>query len=62
MSDISTSGRPAATLAPRLTSPAPPVELVERAEIDTQLDAAQTVSLVLFCAPAGFGKTTVMAR
>jgi LuxR family maltose regulon positive regulatory protein len=38
------------------------VELVERAEIDTQLHAAQNVSLVLFCAPAGFGKTTVMAR
>jgi len=38
------------------------VELVERAEIDTQLHAAQNVSLVLFCAPAGFGKTTAMAR
>jgi len=38
------------------------VGLVERAEIDTQLQGAQNVSLVLFCAPAGFGKTTVMAR
>src|SRR6202045_3916538 len=62
MSDISASARPAATIALRLTPPAPPVELVERAEIDTQLHAAQNVSLVLFCAPAGFGKTTVMAR
>jgi LuxR family maltose regulon positive regulatory protein len=62
MSDISASGRPAATLALRLTAPAPPVELVERAEIDTQLQAARNVRLVLFCAPAGFGKTTVMAR
>src|SRR5229473_6660474 len=62
MSDISTPGRPAATVALRLTPPAPPVELVERAEIDTQLQAARNVRLVLFCAPAGFGKTTVMAR
>ncbi|HWS66537.1 MAG TPA: hypothetical protein VN325_27550, partial [Steroidobacteraceae bacterium] len=38
------------------------MELVERADIDAQLDTAQNVSLVLFCAPAGFGKTTVMAR
>src|SRR6267154_3455615 len=52
----------AATPALRLAPPAPPVGLVERAEIDTQLHAAQNVSLVLFCAPAGFGKTTVMAR
>src|SRR3981189_3188526 len=52
----------AATPALRLTPPAPPVGLVERAEIDTQLQGAQNVSLVLFCAPAGFGKTTVMAR
>src|SRR5882762_11865253 len=62
MSDISASAQPAATIALRLTPPAPPVELVKRAEIDTQLHAAQNVSLVLFCAPAGFGKTTVMAR
>src|SRR5882724_9204064 len=62
MSDISASGRPAVILAPRLTPPSPPVELVERAEIDTQLQAARNVRLVLFCAPAGFGKTTVMAR
>jgi LuxR family maltose regulon positive regulatory protein len=38
------------------------VELVERAGIDAQLHDAQNVSLVLVCAPAGFGKTTVMAR
>src|SRR5216684_81633 len=62
MSETSASARPAATIALRLTPPAPPVELVERAEIDMQLHAAQNVSLVLFCAPAGFGKTTVMAR
>ncbi len=62
MSDISAPDRPAATIALRLTPPAPPVELVERAEIDMQLHDAQNVSLVLFCAPAGFGKTTVMAR
>ncbi len=62
MSDISASAQPAATIALRLTPPAPPVELVKRAQIDTQLHAAQNVSLVLFCAPAGFGKTTVMAR
>src|SRR6266851_5683873 len=62
MSESSASARPATTIALRLTPPAPPVELVERAEIDTQLHAAQNVSLVLFCAPAGFGKTTVMAR
>src|SRR5712664_2008801 len=62
MSDISESGRPATILVPGLAPPAPPVELVERAEIDTQLHAARNVSLVLFCAPAGFGKTTVMAR
>src|SRR5258706_408611 len=62
MPDISASSRSATILAPRLTPPAPPVELVERAEIDTQLHAAHNVSLVLFCAPAGFGKTTVMAR
>jgi LuxR family transcriptional regulator, maltose regulon positive regulatory protein len=36
--------------------------MVERTEIDAQLHAAQNVSLVLFCAPAGFGKTTVMTR
>src|SRR5882757_2150822 len=52
----------AATPVLRLTPPAPPVGLVERAEIDTQLQGAQNVSLVLFCAPAGFGKTTAMAR
>src|SRR5216683_582865 len=62
MSETSASGPTATILAPRLTPPAPPVELVERAEIDTQLHAARNVSLVLFCAPAGFGKTTVMAR
>src|SRR5882762_11180559 len=62
MSETSASAQPAATIALRLTPPAPPVELVERAEIDKQLRAAQNVSLVLFCAPAGFGKTTVMAR
>src|SRR3984893_3894871 len=62
MSETRRSGRPAVTIALRLTPPAPPVGLVERAEIDTQLHAAQNVSLVLFCAPAGFGKTTVMAR
>src|SRR5216684_2496628 len=62
MSETSASARPAATIALRLTPPAPPVELVERADIDAQLDTAQNVSLVLFCAPAGFGKTTVMAR
>ena len=62
MSDISISGRPGATIALRLTPPAPPAELVDRAEIETQLHAARHVSLVLFCAPAGFGKTTVMAR
>src|SRR3984893_1249908 len=62
MSETSASARPAATIALRLPPPAPPVELVERAEIDTQLHAAPNVSLVLFCAPAGFGKTTAMAR
>src|SRR5258707_7222584 len=62
MSETSASGRRALTPALRLTPPAPPVELVERSEIDTQLHAAQNVSLVLFCAPAGFGKTTVMVR
>ena len=62
MSETYASGRPAVTPALRLAPPAPPVGLVERAEIDTQLHAAQNVSLVLFCAPAGFGKTTVMAR
>src|SRR3981081_2789027 len=62
MSVICASGQPAATLAPRLTPPAPPMELVERAGIDAQLHDAQNVSLVLFCAPAGFGKTTVMTR
>src|ERR1700693_5701593 len=62
MSDISASRRPVVILAPRLTPPAPPAELVERAEIDAQLQAAQNVSLVLFCAPAGFGKTTMMAQ
>src|ERR1700736_4249048 len=62
MSETSASGRPAVTPALRLTPPAPPVELVERAEIDAQLHDAQNVSLVLFCAPAGFGKTTVMTR
>src|SRR5258708_229347 len=62
MSDISAPGRPATIIAPRLTPPAPPVDLVERAAIDLQLHAAQNVTLVLFCAPAGFGKTTVMAR
>jgi LuxR family maltose regulon positive regulatory protein len=36
--------------------------MVERTEIDAQLHAAQNASLVLFCAPAGFGKTTVMTR
>src|SRR5258706_7653785 len=62
MSETSASALPAATIALRLTPPAPPLELVERAGIDTQLHAAQNVSLVLVCAPAGFGKTTVMAR
>src|ERR1700676_463841 len=62
MSETSASGRPAVAPALRLAPPAPPVGLVERAEIDTQLHAAQNVSLLLFCAPAGFGKTTVMAR
>jgi LuxR family maltose regulon positive regulatory protein len=62
MSETQRSGRPAVAPALRLAPPAPPVGLVERAEIDTQLHAAQNVSLVLFCAPAGFGKTTVMAR
>src|ERR1700736_1197149 len=62
MSDTSTSGRPAATIALRLTPPAAPTELVERADIEAQLHAVQNVSLLLFCAPAGFGKTTVMAR
>jgi LuxR family transcriptional regulator, maltose regulon positive regulatory protein len=62
MSASSASRRPAAILALRLTPPAPPAELVERAELDQQLQAARNVSLVLFCAPAGFGKTTAMAR
>src|SRR3981189_1604836 len=62
MPETSAPGRPAATIALRLTPPTLPVELVERADIDAQLDTAQNVSLVLFCAPAGFGKTTVMAR
>jgi ATP/maltotriose-dependent transcriptional regulator MalT len=62
MSALSASAPGAAILAPRLTPPAPPVEWVERAGIDAQLQAAQNVSLVLFCAPAGFGKTTAMAR
>lgn len=62
MSDISLSGRPGAVIALRLTPPAAPAELVDRAEIETQLHAARHVSLVLFCAPAGFGKTTAMAR
>src|SRR5260370_33103551 len=62
MSETYASGRPAVAPALRLAPPTPPVELVERADIDAQLDSAQNVSLVLFCAPAGFGKTTVMAR
>src|ERR1700738_2748844 len=62
MSASSASRRPAAILALRLTPPAAPAELVERAELDQQLQAARNVSLVLFCAPAGFGKTTAMAR
>src|ERR1700730_2955308 len=62
MSETRRSGRPAVAPALRLAPPAPPVGLVERAEIDTQLHAAQNVSLVLICAPAGFGTTTVMAR
>src|SRR5260370_30050070 len=62
MSETYASGRPAVAPALRLAPPTPPVELVERADIDAQLDTAQNVSLVLFCAPAGFGKTTVMAR
>src|SRR3984893_12918588 len=62
MSALSASAPGAAILAPRLTPPAPPVEWVERAGIDARLQAAQNVSLVLFCAPAGFGKTTAMAR
>ncbi|HEX9384667.1 MAG TPA: hypothetical protein VF908_14785, partial [Gemmatimonadaceae bacterium] len=45
-----------------MAPPTPPAELVERADIDAELGTAQNVSLVLFCAPAGFGKTTVMAR
>ena len=62
MSALCASAPATAILAPRLTPPAPPVEWVERAGIDAQLQAAQNVSLVLFCAPAGFGKTTAMAR
>src|SRR5260221_1494145 len=63
MPETSAPGRPAAaTIALRLTPPTPPVELVKRADIDAQLDPAQHVRLVLFCAPGGFGKTTVMAR
>lgn len=62
MTEVPPASRSLAVLTLRLTPPVLPTELVVRAQIDAQLDAAQRAALVLFCAPAGFGKTTVMAR
>lgn len=49
-----------ATLALRLRPPALPVHALERAALRQALARSREARLVLFCAPAGFGKTTAM--
>jgi LuxR family maltose regulon positive regulatory protein len=52
--------------APRLIQKlTPPISLssqVQRTEVDAQLQASNNAKLILIRAPAGFGKTTVMAQ
>ncbi len=62
MFENTASSRSPATLALRLAPPILPAELVERTQIDAKLQTAQSANFVLFCAPAGFGKTTAMVR
>jgi len=39
-----------------------PLELVERPQLFARLDAWRLYKLTLLCAPAGFGKTTLVAE
>lgn len=47
-------------LAARLHPPRLPSGLIERPQLFTRLDAWQSYKLTLLCAPAGFGKTTLV--
>lgn len=47
----------------KIQAPRPRASLVERGAMRAKLsDALQTRRLVLLCAPAGYGKTTALAR
>ena len=51
---------PTALLSSKLTPPRLPTVLVERERLFAALDAALATRLSLVCAPAGFGKTTLL--
>src|SRR5919199_1327001 len=53
--------RPADLLATKLYVPVPPHDLVERARLLARLDTGLRSALTLISAPAGFGKTTILA-
>ena len=62
MSETSAPERPATILVLRTTPPVPPAELVERAEIDTQLHTARNVSQVPVLLSGGVRQTRAMVR
>jgi LuxR family maltose regulon positive regulatory protein len=53
--------RPEGLLATKLHAPRPPVGFVPRQRLVDRLDAGMTRELTLVCAPAGFGKTALLA-
>ncbi len=61
-SDRKTQARPGVELvSSKLTSPRLNPDLVERPHLVRQLDSASTAALTVITAPAGFGKTTLLA-
>ncbi len=60
LSTGATSGRDS-LLATKLHMPGPNPEFVPRPRLTEWLDHGLNRSLVLVCAPAGYGKTTVLA-
>lgn len=48
-------------LATKLFTPRVPPQLVARPRLESRLDAGLSGALTLVCAPAGFGKTTLLA-
>lgn len=59
--DVVTAPAAGSLLPSQLSAPQAPVERLPRPQVEAVLSAHPHARLVLFCAPAGFGKTTALA-